>query len=270
MEGQNQNIETRSRAGKILGGFFIVGVGVVYLLDKMGYMFPAWLFTWPCLLIAIGMFIILRSGFRNVGGVIIMIVGGVFLFQQLNPHTPITPYLWPAAVIIVGLFMIFTPHHSRWSHSHHRKWRKQYSKEDWRKYKEDWKQYRNEWKYGTLDPKTMTSGDDYIDIISVFGATHRVIVSKNFKGGDMINVFGGTELNLSQADINGTVYIDATQIFGGGKIIIPSNWEFRSEVANVFVGIEDKRSREKTMANPDKVLVITGATIFGGLEIVSY
>ncbi|MBM3416907.1 MAG: hypothetical protein FJY20_10820 [Bacteroidetes bacterium] len=51
------------------------------------------------------------------------------------------------------------------------------------------------------------------------------MLSKDFKGGDIVNIFGGTEFNLSQADIKGRVTLEVTTIFGGTKLIVPSHWE---------------------------------------------
>ena len=80
---------------------------------------------------------------------------------------------------------------------------------------------------------------------------------------------GGSEINLSQADINGTVVIDITQIMGGTKLIVPPNWEIRSNITSVFGNVEDKRQKERIM-NPEKVLVIDGTSLFGGIEIKNY
>lgn len=224
---EDEKIYRRGGAGKIFGGLFIVGIGVLFILRQRGFLFPSWVFTWQMLLVALGFFIGITSGFRNIGWLIVTLVGGVFLFEEMYPGISISPYIWPGIIIIVGLFMIFTPHHRHGVNFYHRahrlhahKWRKYYSKEDWRKYK--W-----EWQHGVTDEQQTTSGDDFVDAVSMFGGIHKVIVSKNFKGGEVVSVFGGTELNLSQADIAGKVYLDVTQIFGGTKLIVPSNWEVR-------------------------------------------
>jgi len=56
---------------------------------------------------------------------------------------------------------------------------------------------------------------------------------------------------------------------GGTKIIVPPNWEVRSEVTALFAGFEDKRQQPLT-ANPDKVLIIDGTSIFGGIELKNF
>jgi hypothetical protein len=45
-------------------------------------------------------------------------------------------------------------------------------------------------------------------------------LTKNFKGGQVFNVFGGVEIDLTQSDIDGIVLLDITQVFGGTKLII--------------------------------------------------
>jgi predicted membrane protein len=75
----------------------------------------------------------------------------------------------------------------------------------------------------------------------------RTILSKDFKGGDIVNIFGGTDLDLTQADINGRVVIDITQLFGGIKLIIPPHWQVTSDVAAVFSNVDDKR---RSMGTP--------------------
>jgi predicted membrane protein len=282
---EDDKVYRGSRAGKIFGGLFVVGIGVLLILRQTGMLFPHWVFTWQMLLVGIGLFIGITSGFRNIGWLIVALIGGVFLFEEIYPGTNISPFIWPGVVIIVGLFMIFTPRHRHGAHIYHRahkmrapKWHQNYSKEDWEKYKEDWEKYKDDWKkykwqwrHGVTDEQQASSGDDYVDSVAVFGGIHKVIVSKNFKGGDIVNICGGTELNLSQADFTGKVYLEVTQVFGGTKLIVPSNWEVRcSEMVAVFGSVEDKRSKEKIIADPEKMLIITGTSIFGGMEIISY
>ena len=81
---------------------------------------------------------------------------------------------------------------------------------------------------------------------------------------------GGTEVNLSQADIQGTITLDTTNIFGGTKLIVPASWEVKSEATAIFGGIEDKRDLHAIKPDPAKVLIIDGTCIFGGIEIRNY
>ena len=113
------------------------------------------------------------------------------------------------------------------------------------------------------------SSEDYIDTTSIFGGVHKKVVSKNFRGGDVVTFLGGSEIDLSQAEIIGTARLDVTQVMGGTKIIVPAHWEVRSEVTALFAGFEDKR-QQPAMINPEKVLIIDGTSIFGGIELKNY
>jgi predicted membrane protein len=113
------------------------------------------------------------------------------------------------------------------------------------------------------------SGDNWLDVVTIFGNVKKLVYSKNFKGGDIVSIFGGTEINLTQADFNGEIVIELVQIFAGAKIIVPPHWQIRSEMVAVFGGIEDKRNPQANY-DTDKVVVLNGTTFFGGIEIRSY
>jgi len=113
------------------------------------------------------------------------------------------------------------------------------------------------------------SSEDYIDSTAFFGGVHKKIVSKNFKGGDVVTIMGGTEIDLSQADFTGMVKLDVVQIMGATKIIVPAHWEVRTDVTAIFAGFEDKR-QQPSVSNPDKILLIDGTSLFGGIELKNY
>ena len=97
------------------------------------------------------------------------------------------------------------------------------------------------------------------------------IISKNFRGGESVTVFGGTEINLTQADISGAVGLEITQIFGGTKLIVPANWTVQSkELVAILGGIDDKRPPVPNAGAPEKVLILKGTCLLGGIEIRSY
>lgn len=249
-----------SGGGRVMGGLIILAVGVVLLLNQLGtVIFPHWLFTWPMIVIVFGFYIGARHNFSTVGWIIYILVGGAFLTQEFYPNLNISDYVWPGVIIAIGLMMIVRPKRRNWDWG---------DKQYWKANKHQWKNY---YKYGHQAPTPGAySADDYIDSVSVFGGVHKVIVSKDFKGGDVVNIFGGAEINLSQADIKGTVVLDVVQMFGGCKIIIPADWEVKSKMVNIFGGLEDKRNPATTKHNPDKVLVIDGTSIFAGIDILSY
>jgi len=60
--------------------------------------------------------------------------------------------------------------------------------------------------------------------------------------------------------------IDVVTIFGGAKMLIPSDWKVHIEVVSIFGGFADKR-RSFEYSSANKELYITGIVIFGGGEI---
>jgi hypothetical protein len=108
-----------------------------------------------------------------------------------------------------------------------------------------------------------------IDVVSIFAGIKKRVLSKQFAGGDIVCVFGGAEINLTNADFVSPVMLDLTMVFGGTKLIVPSNWEVRSEVAAIFGGVDDKRPQSSN-AIPEKTVLLNGTLMFGGVEINSF
>jgi hypothetical protein len=286
----SDNIEYQKnpRNGKAMAGIILLAVGGVLLLRQFDYFFiPDWLFSWPMWLIAWGLYSGAKHNFRNSSWIILMLVGVAFLFN--NNFDDAGRIVWPVAIIIAGLWMILRKNQNWGQNDFAKKW------ED--KWESKWnsKNYRNGNPFQPITPDPATtgdtaadtttgsatnsasgstnipplSGDDYLDTVSVFGGVNKTILSKKFRGGDIVNIFGGTELDFTQADISGRVVIDITQIFGGTKIIIPSNWQVVSDIAAVFASVDDKRMRGSTL-DDNKVLVLKGVSLFAGIDIRSY
>ena len=75
---------------------------------------------------------------------------------------------------------------------------------------------------------------------------------------------------VPDADLQGEVVIDVTMMFGGTTLVIPADWKVRSEVVCIFGGIDEKRSMIHPSMQMDKVLILKGTVIFGGIDIKSY
>lgn len=114
------------------------------------------------------------------------------------------------------------------------------------------------------------SQDDIIDSTSIFGSEKRIVLSKNFRGGDITNIFGGCEIDFMQADMTAPATVDITALFGGATLIVPSHWVVKSEAVSIFGGISDKRRMTNYTDANTKVLVLKGTVIFGGIDIKSY
>jgi predicted membrane protein len=237
-----------SRSSNILSGLFILVIGIVALMRTSIPGFPRWAFGWEILLLAFGLFIGLRHNFRGGAWLVLVLVGGIFLLRRIFPEFSFNQ-IWPLVLIVLGLFIILRP-------------------------RRGWKLDGTKKTDGSSDSVFTEdidySKDDFVESTSIFGGAKKIIISKNFKGGNVENIFGGTELDLSQADFTGTAVIELTTIFGGTKLLVPSNWSVKSEAVTIFGGIEDKRRMQTITEASEKTLLIRGTVIFGGIDIKSF
>lgn len=252
---------TRASRNHIWAGLFILAIGVVLLLRQSGFDFPVWVFTWPMILIALGVLGAIKQRFRPGGWIMMLLIGGIFLCDSLLPNIAIQQYAWPILIMAVGFWIIVRPktHHKGFAQCG-------------RRHRARWKDGNNSWQSrdNIADIPESRDASDYIDVTSVFGGIKKIVLSKNFRGGDVVNVMGGTEVNLVQADIQSPIVIDATNIFGGTKLIVPSTWDVHSEVVAIFGGVDDKRHIGNETPNPSKIIKLTGTCLFGGIEIRSF
>jgi len=254
MERDNQDMEGRIRGSRIGSGVFLVLAGLLLLAYKMGAPLPGWIFTWPVLLIGIGLLTGIKSRFHNPGSFILILIGSVFFIEQSVPGVDIGNYIGPIIMIGLGILFILRPRH----HSFGR-----YRRERWQ---------RNFMESGMNPNNYIPSkgNEEYLDVHSVLGGVKKNIQSKNFKGGEIVCFMGGAEINLMQADIQGTVVLEVNNVFGGTKLIIPANWNVQIEISATFGGVEDKRNFQSNPPDQDKKIILKGSCLFGGIEIANY
>lgn len=231
------------------GGVVLIIIGILFLLHRIpetSAMFPHWFFSWPVLLIAIGIFVGFKNGFRSFGWVIPILIGAYALLYEHNLISlNLRPYALPIGLIVIGICVIL----------------KRNRKSQFRKFYEEQKVTAAD----DIDPT-----DNSINISSIFGSVEKNVFTKDFKGGTITSVFGGSQINLTQSDIQGVAVIDVSIIFGGVDIVIPANWNLKNEMSVVFGGIEDGRTTPPNLAESGKTLVLKGNILFGGVEIKSY
>jgi predicted membrane protein len=263
----------RTPKNKVLAGVILLAVGGILLIKQFDFFFfPNWIFSWPMWIIVWGIYYGAKHNFRKPLWFILVIVGMGFLLDDVFPNFNMSDITWPILLISFGLWIIMR-RRGEPAVANNDYWDKKYQANP---YGAD-KPLAN---FDTADAETAASEptgsipppseDDYLNATAVFGGVNKTILSKNFRGGDITNVFGGTELDFTQADIHGRVVIDITQLFGGTKIIVPANWHVVPDLAAVFAGVDDKRIKHAQTSTTDKVLVLKGVSLFAGVDIRSY
>ncbi|MFZ4798948.1 MAG: LiaF transmembrane domain-containing protein [Bacteroidia bacterium] len=242
MENFNQRKMVNSNSnGRVLAGVILLGVGVVLFAHELKVEMPVWLYSWGTFWIAVGLFLGAKSTFKRSGWMIPVFIGIYLLLDDLIIGFNLKDFFWPTIILLAGAAMIISP----------------FKRKHWEK------------KYQNLDNSDLS--EDYLDTTSIFGGVKKNILTKNFKGGQVFNVFGGVEIDLTQSDIDGIVVLDITQVFGGTKLILPSHWEVKTEITAIIGGVDDKRKNLSALNIAEgKTLILRGTSVFAGIDIKSF
>ncbi|OFZ61696.1 MAG: hypothetical protein A3D92_18675 [Bacteroidetes bacterium RIFCSPHIGHO2_02_FULL_44_7] len=236
---------SRERNTKLLFGILVIIFGILFLMKRQGTPLPNWVISWKTIMIAAGVLQLYKHRFRSFFAYALIGVGTAMLINDFQPNTIDRKLIAPILVIFFGAF-ILAKHLNLLGNK----------------------------KNGSttlFDDDREVSSEDYIKSTAVFGGVTKNVVSKSFKGAKFNTVFGGTDINLTKADIEGPIRIKSTTVFGGVTLIVPSNWEVRSEITAIAGAVEDQRGIASDVTyDPSKVVVLTGTCLFGGVEIRSY
>ncbi len=236
----DENWERNNRNSKILGGLLVIAAGTLVLIKQLGLPVPGFLLSWEMILIGIGAVMLVKHNFRKPGAYVMIAIGSVFLLNDVFPNIIEPRFIWPVLLIGLGISMLIKPFTKK-------------------------KVALNQQVFDEI-PK-----EDFINSSAFFGGITKRVVTKNFQGATVSSVFGGNEINLSQADFSGEATIDLTCVFGGVTLIVPSHWKIKSDLSTVFGGIEDQRPAVLDVGTEDgKTLRLKGRCVFGGVEIHSY
>lgn len=257
MENENNS----NSSSRLWSGLILLLVGLVFFLDNIGVNIPGWIISWHTLLILIGLLVGYKRNFDGGGWLSMVLIGGVFTLEEIADYD-LSKYYFAIAFIILGLYLIFRPKRKK---TFKAKW-----KSEWETKKADFENSDGPAEKTTEYIYNVEDRHDVLDSVNVFSGSHQNIYSKNFKGGEVIAVFGGCDLNLTQTDFEGSIVIEVVAIFGGVKIIVPPSWEVKSEVTAVFGGMDDKRAVGPANDQSKKTLIINGVALFGGVEIRNF
>ncbi len=230
--------EVKQHNKRGLLGAFLIAIGVLLLLGNLGYLpyqITDVIFRWPMIFVAIGIFNLIKK--QYTGAIVTLAIGGFYLLPHLFDGISYRDIFkfWPVFIIIAGLAFYFKR------------------------------------KEMTPGHRISANADEFIDEVDIFGGGVTQVESKNFKGGKITAIFGGGEVYMDRCQLSpeGAV-LDIAMVFGGTKIIVPRDWNVKTEVVSIFGGFADKRNFfSETSYDPSKTLIIKGAAIFGGGEIRS-
>lgn len=240
MERINENERTpRTNNKRMVIGLVLITLAALLFADNFDIMPWNWehyVFTWQSLLIVIGLISLAKNESRTTG-IILIAIGTFFLIAKIYafPYS-IRHLFWPAILALIGFLLIFR---------------------------------RKDHRRNVFSSREEVNTDDFIDDVAIFGGSEQKIKSRNFKGGKITNIFGGSTFDMLDAQLApGQNVMDVFCMFGGSKFIVPADWKVRIDVTAIFGGFNDKRKSISTSETSyDREFVIKGFVLFGGGEI---
>ena len=229
----------RSAAQGVVGGGIIVVVGLLLLLNNLHIIRvrDLWDF-WPLILVVFGLARIVEScnpAGRIWGGVLASI-GALLFLDNLNMFSLNFNFVWPLILIAFGLTMLSKALERQRIRAG-----------------------------GPAEVDTSHSST----MAAVFSGGKRRITTPDFRGVDVLALFGGYEVDLrgSRIEVDQAV-IDVNAMFGGVKLMVPDNWTVTVKGFGMFGAFEDKTIPPRADPNvKPQHLVVTGVSIFGGTVV---
>ncbi len=224
-------MESRSSGrATLVVGLLAIAAGAILLLDRFGLVHADSIFRlWPLVLIVIGVVGLFTEDPRRkiVGHGALILVGLLLLLRQL--HYLEWPQFWPIVLIGIGVLLVYRA-----------------------------LQQQREIPEG---------GEKSTGPSAIFGTVEKRITCRDFEKGFAQAIFGGVELDFSQADMAGdSAVFDVNIAFGTIEMRIPDNWHVMIETNIVFAGVENV-SRPPLPTSSPKKLIVRGDVIFGAIEI---
>jgi predicted membrane protein len=225
------NMSENRKSASWMFGIVLLVIGALLFLERSNFLFPHIYFPWWVFswhtVLIVIGIILITTTTNRTAGLVLIVIGGLTLL----------PHWWPLLLVLLGLYLLNKGNLSNFS-------------------------------FSTTESKT-GSDPDLFEVVTVFGGCNKFYQSQNFKGGTVFAAFGGSEINLYGCKMaEGINIIDVTAIFGGTSIQIPSEWNVQIDVTPIFGGASDKRIKSPNVVyDTNRVLLVKGATIFGGIEI---
>jgi hypothetical protein len=116
---------------------------------------------------------------------------------------------------------------------------------------------------------------DAVDHLALFSGVSRSVTSPAFRGGRLVAIFGGLELDLTRAAMTRPeARLDVWALFGGASIRVPAGCEVVVQAVPIFGGVDVRgQRRPPAIASgeppPGGRLVVGGLALFGGIDVES-
>ena len=119
------------------------------------------------------------------------------------------------------------------------------------------------------NPSVGWADSDEIALVTIFEPLEFVSTATSFRGGSLLCWYGGGDIDLRGATLDPAgAHLSIKVLFGGGRVLVPDEWDVEMRVTPIFGGMVDTREARQRAADAPR-LVIDGYTAFGGFAIDS-
>ncbi|MDR0687120.1 MAG: cell wall-active antibiotics response protein [Prevotellaceae bacterium] len=275
----------------LIAGLLFIAAGVLLLMFDSSVLPAAYkpiIFSWQTLVCITGL--IFLASRKLLTGLLLIFTGGLFILPELNIESLsfLKSNIWAVVAICVGVALMF---HPAWRSRRFDKWKnraeriRNLSEEQRSEFFDRYRRlhHRSSCRYercvckqakpfhshnGAAAWKSSISCSEYVEYSTVFGGVHEKVGIKNFRGGEISCIFGGAEIDFSEAQLaEGAHTLEVNSVFGGVVLYVPIDWYIEVRQSQLFGNFVDNRPKPTFEVDEKRMLILEVTAVFGGGEI---
>ncbi|HTM58037.1 MAG TPA: DUF5668 domain-containing protein [Candidatus Udaeobacter sp.] len=278
--------------GRLLIGLVVLALGVLFTLDNLGLADAHAALRWsPVVIILYGLMKLLGLGCRRgyISGTIFILAGTWLLLHALGYVEYDIWQFWPVLLVIWGIAIIRGG--GRFigvSYRRPKGWR---VVRDWDKAADvgvgvgaigSSRKQAGEAAGGTGGAGAMGGADEgdpphsaryspessmpTFSTFAFMGSVARKVTSQEFRGGDIVCVMGGGDVDLRPARMaEGVARVEVNLLMGGVNLFVPANWAVEFQGMPIMGSVEDRTQRPESA--PAGRLILSGVILMSSVII---
>jgi hypothetical protein len=218
---------------------FIVGGGIFLMrnFNMLHFDIPFDIISWRLIPLMIGINALMKKDYIN--GVVSILFAIIFYIPDFLTAAERVQYykLWPLGLVAIGVVILL---------------KRQFPKQ--------------------FDGTQIQTGDlNFINESNIMGGSSKKFFTKEFIGGKINCIMGGSEVNLTEANLVNNSVLNVFVVAGGIAMRVPKEWNIQLDIMAIAGGVDDKITKyPENVVNPAMRLILTGYVVAGGIEIKRY
>ncbi len=217
---------------------FIAG-GLIFLMrnfDLLSFKMPVDIISWRLIPLIIGINAILKKDYIN--GIIAITISVVFYIPDFLTNAERAQYykLWPLLLVGVGITILL--------------------------------KFMFPKQFKEFNTKIEDYDLNYVNESNIMAGSSKKVLAKDFQGGKVTCIMGGSEMDLTEADLQKNGVLKVFIVMGGLALKVPKEWNVKLDMFPIMGGVDDQITKYPDhVVNKDKVFILSGNVVMGGVEI---